>query len=143
VCLKLQKVDKGDDPRHKTPKLRRQHFNVFQTSRNFNGKLSYGTEKQFSLSRPSFYAECGSASDSYAISGRVHFIDILFFSSFLNKYTSAWEVHGMSNSVVAVDTEGDKDISAAVGDHSLEESNELASHISRIPRHCQSPDDVR
>jgi len=47
VCLKLQKVDKGDGTLHKSPKLSRQYFRILP---NIYGKLRYRTEKLFSQS---------------------------------------------------------------------------------------------
>jgi len=35
LCLKLQKVDKGEGTRHKKPKLRVQHLSLFQHFKNY------------------------------------------------------------------------------------------------------------
>lgn len=57
--------------------------------------------------------------------------------------TASGEVHGMRDGIVAVDGQGDQHVCWRECNHSLQEPDYLAKHITSQPRHRDPPSDVR
>lgn len=53
--------------------------------------------------------------------------------------TTSGEVHRMRDGVVSVHGEGDQDVGGRIGDHGLQEPDDLAEHVPRIPCDGDSP----
>lgn len=49
----------------------------------------------------------------------------------------------MRDGVVAVDAEGDEHVRGRVGDHDLEEPDDFAGNVARLPGDRHPPDNVR
>ena len=61
----------------------------------------------------------------------------------INPLTASCEGHGVGDGVVSVDAEGHQDVGGGVGDHHLEEPDQLAGQQAGLPGHRHLPHDVR